>query len=265
MPENLGYLTLPNKNLNGPSAKVLEDSILKPLGLARKDAWLCDLLPESRINPNQKRVIHNIYNPLIEKYSLNEVTVPEEKGVFCDERRRKEITEEILESKAETLILLGDIPIKQYLKYVADIDFKSLRDYSEKYGYGMPESIYIEGKHIEIIPLAHPRQIGGLGRSNSFWYNEHKKWEKILFEDFQSFLKIITVNSNINKPVGIFPGDTKSLIVNPQEQFYTDIINLKNIDLFIKIAEKKGYLSCDTTNMQYYIVFKDKIKEVSEL
>jgi len=76
------------------------------------------------------------------------------------------------------LVLLGDIPIKQYLKAVADIDFNSLREYTEKYGYGQALKIKIGSKDIDVIPLAHPRQIGGLGRSNDFWYQEHKKWEE---------------------------------------------------------------------------------------
>ena len=177
IPYGLGKLLLPNKNLNGPSAKVLVENILKPLGLTRDDAWLCDLLPESRLNANQQRVINEIYNPLIVEYTLNTVTVPIEDGNFCDERRRDEITNEIVESKAETLVLLGDIPIKQYLKYACAIDFSSLREYTAKYGYGKLLPVEIGGNKINVLPVAHPRQIGSLGRSNQFWFDEHKTWE----------------------------------------------------------------------------------------
>ena len=178
IPKEIGSLIPANKNLNGPSAKVLENNILKPLGVDRQQSWLCDLLPESRINPNQKKVIEEKYNPLIKQYNLNEVTVPLEDGKFCDDARRNEITDEIIRSKAEKLVLLGDIPIKQYLKYVSDIDFSSLREYTEKYGYGKPLKVNISNMPIEVVLLAHPRQIGGLGRSNAYWYNEHKKWEQ---------------------------------------------------------------------------------------
>lgn len=82
IPGEVGALVLPNKNLNGPSSKVLSENILKPLSVTRQQAWLCDLLPESRLNPNQLRVISEKYNPLIEKYGLNEVTVPPEYGNF---------------------------------------------------------------------------------------------------------------------------------------------------------------------------------------
>lgn len=178
IPQEVGKLFPANKNLNGPSAKVLEENIFKPLGVNRKQAWLCDLLPESRINPNQAKVIEQKYNPLIDQYGLNRATIPLEHGDFCDEQRRIEIVNEILESKAKKLVLLGDIPIKQFLKYIADIDFNSLREYTEKYGYGNPYYIRIHGVDLEVIPLAHPRQIGGLGRSNVCWLEEHKRWEE---------------------------------------------------------------------------------------
>jgi len=99
--EEIGKLVPANKNLNGPSAKVLKNNILKPLGVGREQSWLCDLLPESRINPNQKKVIEEKYNPLINKYKLNEVTVPLADGSFCDDTRRSEITSEIISSNAE--------------------------------------------------------------------------------------------------------------------------------------------------------------------
>ena len=178
IPQGLGSLVLPNKNLNGPSSKVLAENILKPLGCTRNEAWLCDLLPESRLNPRQQKVIAERYNPLIKQYSLNEVTVPIEDGKFCDAVRREEITQEILTSHAETLVLLGDVPIKQYLRHVSDIDFSSLRELTEKHGYGEPVRVQIGGRSIDVVALAHPRQIGGLGSSSQFWFDEHKKWER---------------------------------------------------------------------------------------
>lgn len=179
IPQELGSLVLPNKHLNGTSSKVLSENILKPLGFTRKEAWLCDLLPESRLNPRQQKVIAERYNPLIKQYGLNEVTVPIEDGKFCDAARREKITQEILSSQAETLVLLGDVPIKQYLRHVSDIDFGSLRELTEKHIYGEPVRVRIDGRSIDVVALAHPRQIGGLGSSSQFWFDEHKKWERI--------------------------------------------------------------------------------------
>jgi len=178
IPKELGVLVPANKQLNGPSAKVLDDNILAPLGFAREDAWLCDCLPETRINPSQAKAIKEKYNPLIEEYGLNPVTIPARPSAFCDEKRSKEITEELLQSEANTLILLGDIPIAQYLKKVADVPYSTLGEYVDLYGYGNPTETTICGKTIKILPLAHPRQIGALGAHSERWNMLHKEWEK---------------------------------------------------------------------------------------
>ena len=57
IPEEVGTLEPAGRHLNGPSAKVLDEHILGTLGYYRKDAWLCDLLPETRLNSSQEKVI----------------------------------------------------------------------------------------------------------------------------------------------------------------------------------------------------------------
>jgi uracil-DNA glycosylase len=177
IPKELGFLEPAGKQLNGPSAKVLDNNILAPLGFTREDAWLCDCLPETRLNPSQVKAIREKYNPLIEKYNLNHVTIPIRPNTFCNGERSMEITEELMRSGANLLVLLGDIPIAQYLKKVTDIPFSSLGEYVEKYGYGNKTKVTISGKEIEILPLAHPRQIGALGTHSEKWFLAHQKWE----------------------------------------------------------------------------------------
>ena len=53
IPQEMGTLEPADEKFNGPSAKVLDEHILAPLGFTRKDAWLCDLLPETRLNDGQ--------------------------------------------------------------------------------------------------------------------------------------------------------------------------------------------------------------------
>ena len=84
IPQELGTLVPADRNFNGPSAKVLDDHILAPLGCTREEAWLCDCLPEARLNPGQVRAIRDRYDPLIREYGLNEVTVPPRPSAFCD-------------------------------------------------------------------------------------------------------------------------------------------------------------------------------------
>lgn len=177
MPSELGVLEPAGKQLNGPSAKVLDENILAPLGYTRADAWLCDCLPETRINSSQSRVIKERYNPLIERYNLNPVTIPNRPTAFCDKKRAEEITEELMGSQAEILVLLGDIPIAQYLKKVADVPYTTLGEYVDLYGYGKATETIINGKTIKVLPLAHPRQIGALGAHSERWCKAHREWQ----------------------------------------------------------------------------------------
>jgi len=178
VPAELGYLEPAGKQLNGPSAKVLDDNILAPLGFSRGDAWLCDCLPETRINPSQAKAIKEKYNPLIEEYHLTPVTIPARPSAFCDKARSLEITAELFQSKAPLLVLLGDIPIAQYLKKAADVPYSTLGEYVNMYGYGTKTDVVINGKKIQVLPLAHPRQIGALGAHSEKWFLVHKEWEK---------------------------------------------------------------------------------------
>ena len=178
IPAELGTLEPAGRQLNGPSAKVLDENILAPLGYTREDAWLCDCLPETRINPSQAKVIKERYNPLMELYGLNPVTIPNRPSAFCDKKRAAEITEELMQSEACTLVLLGDIPIAQYLKKVADVPYSTLGEYVDLYGYGNATETVINGKIIKVLPLAHPRQIGALGAHSERWHQMHKAWEE---------------------------------------------------------------------------------------
>ena len=177
IPEELGTLEPASAHLNGPSAKVLDEDILAPLGFTREDAWLCDLLPETRLNPSQEKVIREKYNPLINQYGLNEVTIPLRPAVFCDDARCDEILAEIESSQADLLILLGDIPIRQFLNKVTEVNYRSLQEYVDLYGYGKCSQIAVNGKVISVLPLAHPRQIGALGAHVEKWFRLHSQWE----------------------------------------------------------------------------------------
>ncbi len=178
IPKELGILEPAGRQLNGPSAKVLDENILAPLGYTRQDAWLCDCLPETRLNPSQVKALKDKYNPLIKEYNLNPVTIPVRPSSFCDKARSAAITEELLQSQAELLVLLGDIPIAQYLKKVAEVPYSTLGEYVELYGYGNRTAVSIHGKTIQVLPLAHPRQIGALGAHSEKWFLMHQNWEQ---------------------------------------------------------------------------------------
>lgn len=99
VPKELGSLVPANENLNGPSGRALDDLFLKPLGIIRDKAWLCDLLPESRVNRNQRTAVYKYYE-LIKNSGINlpEATIP----VFDEEvikknaaQRKEEILREL--------------------------------------------------------------------------------------------------------------------------------------------------------------------------
>lgn len=178
IPAEVGKLESAGRHLNGPSAKVLDEHILAPLGFAHEDAWLCDCLPQTRLNPSQVKVIRERYDPLVERYGLNEVTVPQRPSAFCDQTRAHNIVAELEESKAGLLVLLGDIPIAQFLRRVADVPYKSLQEYVDLFGYGRATDIELCGRSIKVLPLAHPRQIGALGAHSERWHLAHQVWER---------------------------------------------------------------------------------------
>ena len=173
-----GKLKLPGKNLNGPSGRALDELYLAPLGLSRKDTWLCDLIPETRLNPNQKKAIDAIYEPLRKLIDLPKVTIPEFKQSELDSAtRRQQILEGLFVSNAETLILLGDLPIKWFLNYFSDKKFGNLSSFvNAPESYGIEHEIKLCGKAFNIVPLCHPRQAQRLGASSEKWYEWHKQW-----------------------------------------------------------------------------------------
>ena len=178
IPPELGALEPADARFNGPSAKALDEHILAPLGFTREDAWLCDCLPETRLNDGQQRVIREKYEPLREAYGLNPVTIPPRPDVFCDGKRAAEITEELLSSEAELLVLLGDVPFRQYLRRAAETPCASLRAYCGRFGYGAEAEVEIGGRRLRVLPLVHPRQIGRLGAHSEGWSRAHEEWEK---------------------------------------------------------------------------------------
>jgi hypothetical protein len=179
IPEPLGQLTVPTvKSLNGPSGRALDKLYLTPLGLDRASTWLCDLLPESRVNEQQRKaIITNYSDEIVTKYGLKPSTIPDfKKSDLNSSQRRDEILEELEVSQADTLILLGDLPIYWFLRFY-DKRFSKLTNFGElDETYGREHKITINQKHYNVIPLCHPRQAERLGNSNSKWGNLHDNW-----------------------------------------------------------------------------------------
>jgi hypothetical protein len=178
IPRGLGKLIPARRDLNGPSGIALDNLILDPLKLDRQKVWLCDLVPHSCVNPSQSKAIERAYLPVVSKFGLTEPSVPTVPKSLTDGNRRKEILNEVIESGARVLILLGDKPIKWFISYF-DHHWRKLSDFGrDSQSYGQLHDAQLDGKDIKVLPLAHPRQIAKLGRSSAIWYEIHEEWIK---------------------------------------------------------------------------------------
>ncbi|HPG41564.1 MAG TPA: hypothetical protein PLP19_10610 [bacterium] len=162
---------------NGPSAIALDKQILKPLGLDRSNAWLCDLVPHSCMNDDQKKALEREYKPLEKAGILPPFDWPEKPEKWADEKRVKEIFTELKTSTAGTLILLGDQPIEWFLNKF-DKRYKRLAEFGiENSEYGKLHPVKIDGVDMQVLPVAHPRQIAKLGMHSPEWFKRHSYWE----------------------------------------------------------------------------------------
>ena len=178
IPEEFGSLEPAASNLNGPSAKVLDENVLAPLGFTRNDAWLCDLLPEYRLSPGQVEAIEKHYAPICNGDDWRKTIVPKPPKKFCDQKRREEILAELDESQAELLILLGDDPLDDFFKHIAGVKYDTLQKCVDENGYGKAIEASINGRKINVLPLTHPHQIGAMGNHSSKWHQAHQDWEQ---------------------------------------------------------------------------------------
>lgn len=177
IPEELGILEPALPMYNGPSGVTLDEQFLKPLGLSRQEAWLCDLLPYSRINPNQRKALDKHYEHEVNKYNLPKCTIPNftQTELKQQHNRHIEILKEVEESQCNTIILLGDLPIKHWLSHFSK--HRKLSDFGETSNdYGNFHKIKINEQNYSILPLVHPRQAGNLGKSSKKWNELHNQW-----------------------------------------------------------------------------------------
>ncbi len=179
IPENLGKLVPSLDSLNGPSGRSLDSNYLIPLGFNREAAWLCDLVPYSCQNASQKSALKRVYDNYILENKLPQYDIPDVPKILASEDRINEILIELKKSNADTIVLLGDQPIKYFLSKFSK-DYKKLTDFEI---YGSPTKVLIDNKMYTVIALAHPRQVSKLGSSNNKWYELHKEWVNNLLKN----------------------------------------------------------------------------------
>lgn len=172
VPPELGQLLPAYPAFNGLTGRALDRYVLDPLHLGRKSAWFCDLVPHACLNSTQLKTIAAHYTPVAQKHGLPPASIPAIPDPLTDAARRAAILAEIRESRANTLILLGDSPIRWFLHQLGQ-RAKRLRDFSP---YGQPQSVMLEDLKINVLPLVHPRQAARTDASSKHWADLHARW-----------------------------------------------------------------------------------------
>ena len=177
VPAAAGRLEPADAAFNGPSGRSLDDDFLGPLGVAREDAWLCDLVPHTCLNPGQRKAINRAYAPKVPSLGLPKVDLPPVPKRFADDSRRAEVLAEVVAADPEVIVLLGDQPIRNWLRHY-NKTWSRLSDFGdEPETYGRLHEADIAGKSYQILPVAHPRQVGGLGMHSAKWRELHEHWK----------------------------------------------------------------------------------------
>lgn len=179
VPEGAGRLVPASSKLNGPTGRALDDAFLMPLGIDRRQVWLCDLLPESRCNKSQAAALEKHYDPVRDQLGLPSYDFPPVPSILSDETRVRQIAEEVLEADSQILVTLGDQPLKWFARKFGSKSCLAAYGESQE-TYGRLHTIEIKGRRIRLLPLVHPRQAGKLGSYSSKWHNLHARWVKAL-------------------------------------------------------------------------------------
>lgn len=185
IPPGVGRLEEPKPpTLNGPSGRSLDQDFLRPLGITRSQAWLCDLLPESRLNAAQQARLEQHYVPRMQEWALPPYTiesVEKARKQLTDAARREQIAAQVVQSQCELLVTLGDEPLRWFTRFFGSR--RKLCEYVvEPHQYGDRHELTVAGHQLELLPLVHPRQAAGLGRSSLKWGQIHSSWKARLAE-----------------------------------------------------------------------------------
>jgi hypothetical protein len=180
LPAAAGRLEAAEPKFNGPSGRSLDEDFLAPLRVGRSDAWLCDLVPYSCSNDGQREAVLREYDPMKETWGLAPVSTPIVPSSFADDTRRGEVLGELEEAQPEVIVLLGDKPIRHWLAAYAP-RWRRLSDFGKTPNtYGRLHPMTINQKSYMVLPLAHPRQVGALGKHSAKWHELHRSWRMLV-------------------------------------------------------------------------------------
>ncbi len=179
LPPEAGRLVAPSAGMNGPSGTALDKLYLAPLGVTRQQAWLCDLLPQSRMNDGQAEAVRERYTPIAQALGLPAATVRRVPKRFAGPERVEAIAREFLASGARTLVTLGDVPLREFVAPLQLCEKTSSASFGTGASqYGQHHACALRGHRFDLLPLVHPRQAAGLGWHSPQLAAAHDGWAR---------------------------------------------------------------------------------------
>jgi len=180
LPPKLGKLLPADKKDNWDYKMSMRFELLRPLGIQREEAWFCYLMPYPRLTQEKFQTIEDNYNPLAATYNLPESVLPIfNPSELSNPLRLGEILVELKQSQADTIVLLGDLPVEHFLshfsKYKKLSDFEEgLDDFGKLINYGKKHKVEIDGKLYNVIPLIGLKHFGK--SENPTFRQYHRYW-----------------------------------------------------------------------------------------
>lgn len=167
---------------NGPSGSGLLDEILTPLGLDPATLAFTDAVPWFFVKHganSQGEAIANRFTPVADRMGVERGSLPRRPStralveLASSSARRDSLRAELLSSEADLLLTLGD-EARGAVLGIAD-DTRGLPQRIVRDGYGQIGTIQLNGKTMEVMPLAHPGFIRQ--RGDQRWTDTLEAWK----------------------------------------------------------------------------------------
>jgi len=160
---------LPAGDLNGSSGVKVEQEILRPLGLDRKDTLLTDCLDTYHLSEGMSKAIGEVYEPLARRLDLPSVDLPKHPGEreIVQQAQKDRLAVELQQAEPEVVITLGRAALEVLNGLV---EAEAPARLAAEVTYGAPIDIRVSGRPAKWYPLVHP------GQQAERWRTVHGEW-----------------------------------------------------------------------------------------
>jgi hypothetical protein len=161
----------PVSHLNGPSGLWAEERILRPLGVARADAWITDCLNTYRASGKMRAAVEHVYQLFARAHALPPAELtphPSEAQIVSEgiaqnlARLRRELTA----AAPDVLVTLGNAALRVLRELPGDAAAPTKLTVAD---YGIVLSANLNGHGMSWLPLAHPAAPGPYQVAHESW------------------------------------------------------------------------------------------------